>query len=550
MHLERAQNKLKELNDDHYKQSFKNWQENDKLTLRKNRIFEALLSKRIFISKKEEFEKSKYIINIKEISDNEEIKSNPELYIKTKFDIKCWFKHLFSNNIIKIKEALFIIELFIRLQIQQLDLEKRILSRNDVELINCLCDYLLHQDKQIVFYACCCISNLTFFPRHIEIKIYTERNLGKIMTFFNTNDFNFGHELINLVTNCNTNKNQRKYFVDHGIFERLLFLINTNLDKLEPKYYISIIRLLCNITVLFDETNEYSIIQVKKWVMPFLPFVKNTTKNYYVNNPWANYDECEYFIRIINFYVCKNLKDKNGLDDILKDDFCKILIELYYKINNNNDKNNLMKVFVNFLSREDSINQKFINEGILGLLLNEINRLEFKNYTLLDTILMACSNLACGSVGQIEQLFIQGLVWKAIDIIKYYSKQDLSLDICKIIYNAIITITEALIGSSNHVRVEIMLYQDYEVIKLLNFTIKNMLSTQNIYILLNEIGDAIISMIHCGESELDEESLNKFKEKLIISEIDEISKNIIFCDEIKDEEIKSKFNEIVSFLKE
>lgn len=550
MHLERAQNKLKELNDDHYKQSFKNWQENDKLTLRKNRIFEALLSKRIYISKKEEFEKSKYIINIKEISDNEEIKSNPELYIKTKFDIKCWFKHLFSNNIIKIKEALFIIELFIRLQIQQLELEKRILSRNDVELINCLCDYLLHQDKQIAFYACCCISNLTFFPRHIEIKIYTERNLGKIMTFFNTNDFNFGHELINLVTNCNTNKNQRKYFVDHGIFERLLFLINTNLDKLEPKYYISIIRLLCNITVLFDETNEYSIIQVKKWVMPFLPFVKNTTKNYYVNNPWANYDECEYFIRIINFYVCKNLKDKNGLDDILKDDFCKILIELYYKINNNNDKNNLMKVFVNFLSREDSINQKFINEGILGLLLNEINRLEFKNYTLLDTILMACSNLACGSVGQIEQLFIQGLVWKAIDIIKYYSKQDLSLDICKIIYNAIITITEALIGSSNHVRVEIMLYQDYEVIKLLNFTIKNMLSTQNIYILLNEIGDAIISMIHCGESELDEESLNKFKEKLIISEIDEISKNIIFCDEIKDEEIKSKFNEIVSFLKE
>lgn len=550
MHLERAQNKLKELNDDHYKQSFKNWQENDKLTLRKNRIFEALLSKRIYISKKEEFEKSKYIINIKEISDNEEIKSNPELYIKTKFDIKCWFKHLFSNNIIKIKEALFIIELFIRLQIQQLELEKRILSRNDVELINCLCDYLLHQDKQIAFYACCCISNLTFFPRHIEIKIYTERNLGKIMTFFNTNDFNFGHELINLVTNCNTNKNQRKYFVDHGIFERLLFLINTNLDKLEPKYYISIIRLLCNITVLFDETNEYSIIQVKKWVMPFLPFVKNTTKNYYVNNPWANYDECEYFIRIINFYVCKNLKDKNGLDDILKDDFCKILIELYYKINNNNDKNNLMKVFVNLLSREDSINQKFINEGILGLLLNEINRLEFKNYTLLDTILMACSNLACGSVGQIEQLFIQGLVWKAIDIIKYYSKQDLSLDICKIIYNAIITITEALIGSSNHVRVEIMLYQDYEVIKLLNYTIKNMLSTENIYILLNEIGDAIISMIHCGESELDEESLNKFKDKLIISEIDEISKNIIFCDEIKDEGIKSKFNEIVSFLKE
>ena len=284
--------------------------------------------------------------------------------------------------------------------------------------------------------------------------------------------------------------------------------------------------------------------------MPFLPFVKNTTKNYYVNNPWANYEECEYFIRIINFYVSTNLEDNNCLYDILQDDFCKILIELYYKINNNNDKNNLMKVFVNFLSKDDSINQIFIDEGILGLLLNEINRLEFKNYTLLDTILMACSNLACGNLGQIEDLFAQGLVWKAIDIIEYYSKQDLNINISKIMYNAIITITEALIGCSNHVRVEIMLYQDYEVIKLFNYTIKNILSSYNIEILLNEIGDAIISMIHCGESELDEESLNKFKEKLIISKIDEISKNIIFSDEIKDEEIKSKFNEIVSFLKE
>ena len=549
MHLERAQNKLKTLNDDNYRQSFKNWQENDKLTLRKNRIFDALLSKRISITKKEEFEKSKYIINIKEISDNEEIKSNPELYIKTKFDIKCWFKHLFSSNIIKIKEALFIIELFIRLQIQQLNLEKRILSRNDVELINCLCDYLLHQDKQISFYACCCISNLTFFPRHIEAKIYTERNLGKILTFFNTNDFSFGHELINLVINCTTNCDQRKYFVDHGIFDRLTFLMNTNLDKLQPKYYILIIRLLCNLTVLFEE-EKYNNIQVKKWVMPFLPFVKNTTKNYYVNNPWINYEECEYIIRIINFYVVINLDNKNYLEDILKDDFCQILLELYYKINNNNDKNSLMKIFVNFLSREDSINQTFIDEGILGLLLNEINRLEFKNYTLLDSILMACSNLACGNVGQIEQLFAQGLIWKAIDIIEYFSKQNLNLNTSKIIYNAIFTIVESLIGCSNNVRVEIMLYQEYEIIKLINYVIKNILNSYNIEVLLNEIGGAIISMIHCSESELDEESLNTFKKNLIINEIDEISKNIIFSDEIKDEKIKSKFNEIISFLKE
>ena len=555
MNMENHQ-RMRIFNDIDNRESFKNWQEKDKLTLRKNHIFDKLLSKRKLSTLKEEFTKSKYVININEISTNEEIKNNAELYIKTKFDIKNWFKYLFSSNINQIKEALYIIDLFVKLQIQELKLEKRILSRNDTDLINGLCNYLNHPDKQIAFYACCIISNLTFFPQHIESRIYTEKNLNKIMLFFNNNDFSFGYEIINLVLNCCTNSPQIDFFIKNKIFERLSFLMNTNLEKLEPKYYIYIIRLLRNLIFLFEDNDykeKYNIEQIKNWFMPFLSFVKNTTKNYYVNNPWVQYEECEYFIKLINFYVNLNSRDENSLLCILKDDFCKVLLELYYKINDNEHKNSLMKVYIDFLSNFDSINQIFIDEGILGLLLNEINRIEYKNFELLGNILLACINIACGSIGQIEQLFGQGLIWKSIDIADYYSKQKLTIDIRKIMFNSILIFVECINGASNFVIVELMLYQDYKIIYLLSYAIKNIVDNYNKSSFLYEICSAFCNLIKSAESDLDEEAVKKFKNILIKSGMEEISCNYILSldDNIPEEKkMKFDFNELISYMKE
>ena len=119
--------------------SFRESQEKEKLTLRKNKLFDKLFTKRKINSVTEEQNKNKNIINISSISNNPEIISNPELYIKTKFDIKNWFAYLFSKNNNQIKEALFLIELFVRKQNEELPPEQHILSRNNYELINCLC---------------------------------------------------------------------------------------------------------------------------------------------------------------------------------------------------------------------------------------------------------------------------------------------------------------------------------------------------------------------------------------------------------------------------
>ena len=74
-------------------ESFKKEQEEAKLSLRKKHIFNALLTKRQSMLIDSPILESKYRINIKEISTNQEIMNDPELDVKNKFNIENWFKY-------------------------------------------------------------------------------------------------------------------------------------------------------------------------------------------------------------------------------------------------------------------------------------------------------------------------------------------------------------------------------------------------------------------------------------------------------------------------
>ena len=530
-------------------ESFKKEQEEAKLSLRKKHIFNALLTKRQSMLIDSPILESKYRINIKDISTNQEIMNDPELYVKNKFNIENWFKYLFSQTLNQIKEALFIIELFIRLQLKELPPEKRFLSMNDTELINGLSDYLNHQDKQIVFYACSCLSNLTFFPNNIGSIVTTERNLKKILEFFNTNDFNFGHQILILLINCNTGYNQRKFFIENGIIERLAFIMEKTLDKLESRYYIYIIRLLNNIRKIFDECDDYNKQQKLKWFLQFLPFIKKTITNSYVKNPWAKTEDCRFYLELLKFYVSIDIKNKDYLFKIINEEFSQILIEYYYKINDIQCKNILMKIFADLLSIDDGINEQFIDDGILGLLLNEINSIEYTNLELLNNILLACSNIACGTIGQIEQLYMQGLVWKCFDIIKYFSNKNLNAYIKKIIFNCIYIITEVITGTKENIKIDLIMYQDYEIIKIFVFIFKNILEIKDEHSLLLNMGSSIVQLILCGESNMDEGSFINFKNELLKNGIEEIIEDIITNYKI-DENIINTYCYIQSLLEE
>ena len=527
---------------------FREWQEKNKLELRKNKIFNKLFTKRKLNTFTDEKNKSKFSINISMVSKNEEIITNPELYIKTQFDIKNWFSYLFSNNTDQIKEALFLIELFIRLQANEIPFESRVLSRNNYELINCLCHYLNHSDKQISYYSMQIVSNLTCFPNHIEKLIYSEKNLNEIIIFINNNDFSLGYEIIILLLNCCSDSKAGKYLIDNKTIERITFLINNNLDQLEPRYYIYIIRLLNTIIKLFEEYDEYNKEQKKYWFTPLLPFFKSCLKNNYVENPWANKDEFIYYLQLLSFYVNILKDDVKLLGEIIKDNYVEILIDFYYKLNEDN-RCEMMKIFAELLSKDDSINQIFIDEGILGLLINEINRIEYKNNNLLNLIFFACSNIACGSNGQIHQLFEQGLIWKAIDISWFYISQNLlNNEINDIIFNAVYTLNEVILGATNDIKVELIIYQDFLIIDIYYNYIKNILNIQKEKKFLGQIGSAINKLIFCGESDVDKEILNKFRNKFIsIGFEDLIKNNIIYNDE---KNIQYYFNIILQFLNE
>jgi hypothetical protein len=527
---------------------FREWQEKNKLELRKNKIFNKLFTKRKLNTFTDEKNKSKFSINISMVSKNEEIITNPELYIKTQFDIKNWFSYLFSNNTDQIKEALFLIELFIRLQANEIPFENRVLSRNNYELINCLCHYLNHSDKQISYYSMQIVSNLTCFPNHIEKLIYSEKNLNEIIIFINNNDFSLGYEIIVLLLNCCSDSKAGKYLIDNKTIERITFLINNNIDQFESRYYIYLIRLLNTIIKLFDEYDEYNKEQKKYWFTPLLPFFKSCLKNNYVENPWANKDEYVYYLQLLSFYVNIFKDDVKLLGEIIKNNYVEILIDFYYKLNEDNHCE-MMKIFAELLSRDDSINQIFIDEGILGLLINEINRIEYKNNNLLNLIFFACSNIACGSNGQIHQLFEQGLIWKAIDISWFYISQNLlNNEINDIIFNAVYTLNEVILGATNDIKVELIIYQDFLIIDIYYNYIKNILNIQKEKKFLGQIGSAINKLIFCGESDVDKEILNKFRNKFIsVGFEDLIKNNIIYNDE---KNIQYYFNIILQFLNE
>ena len=542
------QKRLAPLEDKDDQESFKNYQENNKLSLRKKRIFNALLSKRQATYTETTSLNNKYRIEIKNISIDEEIKTNSELYIKTKFDIKFWFKYLFSDNLNQIKAALYMIELFIRMQIKEIDIQKRVLSRNDTELINRLCDYLNHQDLQIVYYSLVSLINLTLFPKHIEARIKTERNINKILQFFNKYDFNLGYEILLLLINCTTENNQKIFFLENGVFERLNSVMNLSLDKLEFKYYIYIIRLLYNLSQI-PEDYKCTVEKKLNWFWPFLPFVKKAITFCFVQNPWEKADDCKYYLGVLKFYVDNAFTNKKLLLSIINDEFSRILIEFYYKIKDDDNKGSLLKLFVDLLSNDDSINEYFIQDGILGLFLNEINEIGYKKKDLLDTILFACSNIACGAIGQIHQLYMQGLVWKCFEIFHYLSQQILTVENKKIMFNAIYVLTEVIIGCDSKIKVEIMMYQDFEIINIFAFTIKYLLDNNNEEFITDELGNSLYALIERGESDLEENSLETFKNKMIANEMEEIIQNIIF-NHTKSENVEKKWIFIQEFLKE
>ena len=271
-------------------------------------------------------------------------------------------------------------------------------------------------------------------------------------------------------------------------------------------------------------------------------------KNNFVENPWQINSDSIYYIDLLAFYAKKSISDVKFIENIVKENFVNVLIEFYYKLDEEN-KLKMMKIFADLSSNDDSINQIFINEGILGLLINEINRIEYKNNKFLSVIFHVCSNIACGTLGQVEQLNGQGLLWKAIDIAYHYINQNIfNYDKNQVIYNALYTITQAILGADNEIKTQLIIYQKYLIVSLYYLGLKKYYENKNELSFLTQMGNAIYQLINCGEADLDVEVLNKFRNQFIYVGMEELIINIL--NKYIDCKIQYSFCLILNFIQE
>ena len=224
---EKSKNKIQEKMNDYFDESinsnnYRSEQTKERLNMRKNKIFNLLFSKRK--EGIEGFVNGPNEIDINEINCNESIKKDVTTYLKTEYDIKKWFKYIFSSNKNEIYLALFLLRRYIELQVIELKDNKRMLSRNDTELIQKLCDNLLKDDLKISYNSCACLSNLTFFPEYIEKRIYSEKNLEKILKFFDIitkNISSYTYKSLFLFLNIATNEDVKIYLIKHNFLDFL-----------------------------------------------------------------------------------------------------------------------------------------------------------------------------------------------------------------------------------------------------------------------------------------------------------------------------------------
>ena len=536
---EKGKNKIQEkmeiyfdesINSDNYKAE----QTNERLNLRKNKIFNTLFAKRkeTFVTKFN----SPNEIDINQLQCDEEIKKDVEKYLKTSYDIKKWFKYIFSSNKNEIYVSLYLLKTYIELQILGLKEKQRMLSRNDTELIQKLVDNLLSNDLKISYNSCACLTNLTLFPINIEKRIYSQRNLEKILKFFDILEKNissYTHLALLLFLNISTDDDTKLYLIKNNFFQRLFGFIKNilnnqikfinDISELETiKYCIRIIQQLIMVCDLFDK-NYF------KLFVEFIPYLKIITSKYFVNidNMAFNENECSYIISLWGFYVKYNDNYDNNeiIKEIIKDNFTKVLISFYKKLKDIKIKTLFVNIFCHFSRADDNCDKIIINDGILTLLNEEIEKYQYSNVNMLNYLIYCCSNFSLGSVGENRDLIQLGTIYKVMDITIFYIDDKLDEEIINLLISCLFCLSSNILGVDREMKKEIIIYKKSLIIKIfckaLKLELKDFFKHKIIEKIILSIND-----LNVISEEVDEEKEKDYDIVCISNALVEILNNI------------------------
>lgn len=558
---EKSKNKIQEKMENYFDESInsENYlteQAKEKLNRRKNKVFNILFSKR-----KEGLESAvngPNEIDINKLNFDKISKDDVDNYLKTKYEIKQWFKYIFSNKKNEKYLGLYLLRRYIELQVLELDENKRKLSRNDTELIQKLADYLLNDDLKIAYNSCACLTNLTLFPIHIENRIICERNLEIYLKFFNliTKDISsYTYKTLLLFLNIATNDDVKLYLIKNNFIESFYEFIKNimnsqikfinDISELETiKYCIRILNQLISVCDLFD-TNYM------KYFIQFIPYLKIITSKYFVNidNIAFNEDECLYIISLWLFYIRHHNEENKNVYEIIKDNFVQVLIKFYKKLKSIENKIEFSKIFCFFSSLGDNDCDKIlVKDGLFSLMNEEIEKYQYSNVNLLKNLIFCCSNFCMGNIGENKNLLNIGIIYRIMDITIFYIDDKLDKEIIVLLNNCLHCIINNYKGIERETRKNIINYKECMIVKIFCKAIKLDLTEfvknkiiANIIIIIKEL--CVLS------EELDENKEKDFDVACISNSLVDILNNL-YNKSYLEEPIKEIITEIIDFIKD
>ena len=484
---------------------FSSYSINKQLTLRKRKIQEDIMSKRIpYI----EENNNSLEIDINKLNAPEDLKKNYEAILKTSYEVRHYLRQLFGSDLNEKKLALFLLRNFIILQIKELPKEKRKLSRNDIDLL------------------------------------YTEINLKKILDFILYCDDQLINNAICMLRNFSTNDFNKLYFIENGGLKKTFDILDNDMTNLY---------LIKHITIFFK--NLTTILEKKPHLIGnlilIIPYLKKFIK-FFLTNPLK--EENEYINILITFDNLSKFQYGAVCNIVMSDNFSKTILEFFKILKNINVRKYTFDIIVNMLSYNESATQLLLNENICQILKQLLYEFKFNHTDFLSEVIFSISNIASGSSSIIELLESEELLLDIIEIAKFYIENyNVNENEHKIIIReCIYTLCNSIIGSNPNIKGKLVTFQNGYIVRILSFGLncfnfkyenENFLSgiiysINNCIIFSENIMSDEENYIkrYMIENQIDEH-LNKLLNENSISEIDK--KNIVsILDSFKDDGIQ------------
>ena len=436
---------------------------NHKLSLRKEKLENKIMSKRTMSLCQE----LNHQIYLSELNFPEEVAKDVKNYIRTKFDIKSIFNFLFSEDLLQIKRAIFLLRVYIVLQVTELPEEKRFLSRNDFALVNKLCSFLTCPDLQLQYEASWCLTNICVFPEKVEQRLFTDTNLQLISEFIFHSEKDLFVNATYLLLNISAKKKQKEYFINQNVIEHIITkAANENFTGSE---LIPIVRSIGSVFKIVKTNNEY-----RKYLISSIPNliilfskIKKTDSKYQIEL-YSN------IINIIKLYI--HPYSPQIFNSILIDPFPHILLSDYLSQSDFQTRSHFLSLILNFLEGSDTHVQILLDEGLIDILKQCLSEFKFSHRDLLRSVLLGISNIACGTLGQVQLLHNSNIFEDVVAIGKIMydviTKYKNSTEEINILMECLYTIVGGIDGSSDTIVSEIFSYENNIIVDMLFFGLK------------------------------------------------------------------------------